>query len=505
MKAAVYYETGSADVFRYEDVPDPQCRPGGIVFDVRAVSIEGGDLLHRAGGEMAFHAPASSATGAAGIVREVGERVTRFSPGDAVVATMPHGSHASVCSVPEQAAYAVPGDMDLKQAAVVPIAFGTADDCLFEFGDLRAGETVLIQAAGGGVGLAAVQLARRAGATVIGTASSAEKLERLKDFGLHHGMNYREQNLADETRRLTDGRGADLIVDSVGGRTLEASIEALAYRGRISWVGNAGRDTDIPDVRPIMQKNASLNGVFLGAEFARSPGRTGDMVERLLRDVQKGIELQVVIGPRVPAERSRRGPPLHRRALRLRPRHPRARTLQGMGLRAAPCRLRGRPRALARRRRRRRTRRRSRAAAPGAAAGADSAVSRVQRDHGAAPGPGRVIGHPRFGRDAQHPSRPSSTPRAVPRRRSRRRSSSGTAPVPRVSRSPPRAWPRSVARSATRAPHRSSRGSSVGDMRPCRTSARAPSGGHRPRWPARAPSGVRTRSFGGSSAVHCGV
>lgn len=293
MKAAVYYETGPADVFRYEDLPDPQCRPGGIVFDVEAISIEGGDLLHRAGGEMAS-TPHVVGYQAAGIVREVGERVTRFSPGDAVVATMPHGSHASVCSVPEQAAYKVPADMDLKQAAVVPIAFGTADDCLFEFGHLRAGETVLVQAAAGGVGLAAVQLAKRAGATVLGTASSNEKLDRLKSFGLDHGINYREDDLVEKAMHLTDGRGPNLVVDSVGGRTLEASVAALAYRGRISWVGNAGRDADIPDVRPVMQKNASLNGVFLGAEFARSPGRTRDMVERLLRDVQRG-DLRVVI------------------------------------------------------------------------------------------------------------------------------------------------------------------------------------------------------------------
>ena len=293
MKAAVFYETGSPDVLRYEDVPDPQCRPRGLVFDVKAISIEGGDLLHRAGGDMPG-TPHIVGYQAAGVVREVGERVTRFKPGDQVVATMAHGSHASVCYVTEQTAYAVPDGMDIVEASVIPIAFGTADDCLFEFGHLQAGETVLVQAAAGGVGLAAVQLAKAAGATVLGTASSQEKLDRLKEFGLDHGINYKDQDLAEETMRLTERAGANLVVDPVGGRTLEQSIAALAYRGRISWVGRAGREEQPPEIWPIMQKNGSITGVFLGAEFARNRDRTRPMIEKLIERVHSG-ELKVVI------------------------------------------------------------------------------------------------------------------------------------------------------------------------------------------------------------------
>lgn len=293
VKAAVYYETGGPEVFRYEDVPDPECRPGGIVFEVKAISIEGGDVLHRAGGEMPSR-PHIVGYQAAGIVREAGDRVTLFNPGDPVVATMPFGSHAGLASVPERAAYAIPAGMDLVQAACVPVAFGTAHDCLFEFGHLQAGETVLVQAGAGGVGLATIQLAKRAGATVIATASSDDKLERLKAFGMDHGINYREKRFPAEVLRITGGKGADLVVDSVGGKTLEGSIEAVAYRGRISWVGNAGRDTAPPVVSPIMQKNATLTGVYLGAEFAVNPGRTRAMIEQLLRDIHAG-QLKVVV------------------------------------------------------------------------------------------------------------------------------------------------------------------------------------------------------------------
>jgi NADPH2:quinone reductase len=293
VKAAVYYETGGPEVFRYEEVPDPVCRPGGIVFDVRAISVEGGDTLHRAGGEMASR-PHVVGYQCAGIVREAGESVTEFAPGDAVVATMPFGSHAEIASVPERAAYAVPAGFDLILAACVPIAFGTADDCLFEFGHLKRGETVLVQAAAGGVGLAAVQLAKRAGATVLGTASSDEKLERLKQYGMDKGINYKSRELVPSVMAATDGRGVDLVVDSVGGRTLEESIACLAYRGRVSWVGRAGRDAHTPEVWALMQKNASLTGIFLGAEFAQHPERTRGMIERLLDDAARG-KIKVVI------------------------------------------------------------------------------------------------------------------------------------------------------------------------------------------------------------------
>ncbi len=293
MKAAVYYETGAPEVFRYEEVPDPVVRPGGIVFDVRAISIEGGDVLNRAGGAMMTH-PHIVGYQAAGIVQEVGDGVVSFTPGQRVVATMAFGSHASLVSVPARAAYAVPENMDLAQAACVPIAFGTAHDCLFEFGRLKAGEIVLVQAAAGGVGLAAVQLAKRAGARVLGTASSDEKLERLRAFGLDFGINYRTSNAAAAVMAATDGQGVNLVVDSVGGHTLEQSIACLAYRGRLSWVGNAGRETYAPVVSGLMQKNARLNGIYLGGELNERPTRTRAMIEALLADCATGA-LKVVV------------------------------------------------------------------------------------------------------------------------------------------------------------------------------------------------------------------
>jgi len=293
MKAAVYDTTGGPEVFRYADIDEPQLRKGGVLIDVRFVGIQGGDLLHRARGVLATN-PHVVGYQASGIVRAVGDGVTAFVPGQPVVATMGFGSHAEVVSVPAGSVWAVPDGVSLEQAAGVPIEFGTAHDCLFEFGGLVAGETVLVQAGAGGVGLAAIQLAKAAGATVLATASSDDKLERLAAFGCDHGINYVRDDLAKKTMEITGGKGADLVVDSVGGETLVRSVAALAYRGRISWVGDAGRDPNPPDVGMIKGKNARLTGVFLGAEMGFNPQRTHSMIGSLLGRVASG-ELDVVI------------------------------------------------------------------------------------------------------------------------------------------------------------------------------------------------------------------
>lgn len=293
MKAAVYDRTGGPEVFRYADIDEPQLRKGGVLIDVAFVGIQGGDLLHRARGVLATN-PHVVGYQASGVVRAVGDGVTAFTPGQPVVATMGHGSHAEVVSVPQGSVWAVPDGVSLEEAAGVPIEFGTADDCLFEFGGLQAGETVLVQAGAGGVGLAAIQLAKAAGATVLATASSDDRLARLGEHGCDHGINYARVDLAKAAMDITGGRGVDLVVDSVGGETLVKSINALAYRGRISWVGDAGRDPDPPDVGMIKGKNARLTGVFLGAEMGMNPQRTHAMIESLLGRVAKK-ELKVVI------------------------------------------------------------------------------------------------------------------------------------------------------------------------------------------------------------------
>jgi NADPH2:quinone reductase len=289
MKAAVYYENGPPSVLKYEEVPDAKCFPGAILIRVEAIAIEGGDTLNRAGGALVT-TPHVVGYQAAGEIVEVGEGVTDLKVGQKVVTTNAFGSHAELRVVPARVAWPLPKGMDVKQGAVVPVPFGTADDCLFEFGRLKKGETVLIQAGASGVGVAAIQLAKRAGARVLATASSDERLEQLKPLGLDHGINYRREDVLAAVMKIT-GQGVDVVVDPVGS-TLQTSIACLAPRGRVSLVGNAGREDSMIDARALMAGNKSVTGVFLGAEIASD--RVHNNIQRLIDDVARG-DLKVVI------------------------------------------------------------------------------------------------------------------------------------------------------------------------------------------------------------------
>jgi NADPH:quinone reductase len=294
MKAAIYRQPGPPEVLVYEDVPDPEIGAAEVLVRVEAVSIEGGDTLNRSGTDTGGR-PHVVGYQAAGTVIGVGAAVTSFAEGDRVVSVGLDGSHAELRTAAVEACWRVPEGLAIEQAACVPIPFGTADDCLFEFGRLRAGETALIHAGGSGVGIAAVQLAHRAGATVLATASKDDKLERLGALGLDHGINYAEADFVAEVRRLTGGRGADVIVDSIGGETLQRSLRALAYRGRVITVGDAGRAGGQPlDISTLRENNQSLTGVFLGAELILGGPRVHDLIAGHLAAIAAG-DLTVIV------------------------------------------------------------------------------------------------------------------------------------------------------------------------------------------------------------------
>jgi NADPH:quinone reductase len=223
---------------------------------------------------------------------QVGAEVKDFKLGDKAVTTGFNGSHAELRAVVARTAWKIPKGCDVKLAAVVPVPFGTAHDCLFEFGHLKSGETVLVQAGASGVGVAAIQLAKRAGARVLATASSDDRLERLKPLGLDNGINYKTDDVVKSVMKLTDNKGVNLVVDSVGGSTLQGSILSLGYRGRVSMVGAAGREAMRVDVGSLMGGNRSLSGVFLGAEIATD--RVHNMIQTLVDEVAQG-KLKVLV------------------------------------------------------------------------------------------------------------------------------------------------------------------------------------------------------------------
>jgi NADPH2:quinone reductase len=287
MKAAVIYENGGPDVLRYEEVPDPECPDGHVVVDVEAISIEGGDLLHRAGAELPS-VPHVVGYLAAGTISDVGGGVEDRAVGDRVVTLNAAGSHASKRAVPALSTWPIPDGLDAARAACIPVAYGTAQECLFTAGNLEAGQTALIHAGAGGVGMAAIQLAKQAGATVISTASRDDKLERLKELGLDHGINYASESFVERTRELTDGRGADVVLDSIGGQNLVDSIGALAYRGTLVSVGVAGRAGSNVEARDLWAQNNSLRGVFLGGALMNEYPRVHAMIANLFERVADG-------------------------------------------------------------------------------------------------------------------------------------------------------------------------------------------------------------------------
>jgi NADPH:quinone reductase len=293
MKAAVIYENGTPEVLCYEDVADPECPDSCVVVDAEAISIEGGDLLARAAGYLSA-APHIVGYLSAGTISEVAAGVQGRAVGERVVALNAAGSHASRRAVPAAMTWPIPAGLDAARAACVPVAFGTAHECLFTAGNLAEGQTALIHAGAGGVGMAAIQLAKRAGATVIATASSDEKLKRLKALGLDHPINYATESFNERANELTDSRGADVVLDSIGGQNLIDSIGVLAYRGRLVSVGVAARTGSAIEARSLWTRNNSLHGVFLGGALLSEYARVHPMIGDMLEHVAKG-KLQVEI------------------------------------------------------------------------------------------------------------------------------------------------------------------------------------------------------------------
>lgn len=289
---AVRYQPGGPEVLRYEEVPDPSETDHEVLIRVEAISVEGGDPLHQP-----TSGPHVIGYQCAGTVLAVGPQVSRLQVGDRVVSVGPDGSYAELRAASAARCWQIPARLGTDEAACVPISFGTADDSLFEFGRLQAGDVALIHAGAGGVGIAAIQLAKRAGAQVLATASRDDKLDRLIGLGVDHGINYQTTDFATEVHRLTDGRGADVVLDTVGGRVLQDSLRCLAYRGRCISIGGAGRQPAQPlDPTGLQPKNQTLTGYYLGAELAAGD-RARARIATLLAEVADGA-LRVVIDRR---------------------------------------------------------------------------------------------------------------------------------------------------------------------------------------------------------------
>lgn len=265
MRAVVIPEFGGPEVLRFDSVPDPEPSDGEILVKVRASGVNRADLLQRRG----LYPPPpgeSEVPGLefAGVVEEVGTGVTRWREGDRVMGIVGGGGYAERVVVSERVAVAVPNGMSWSMAGAIPEVYMTAFDAVFRQAGLKRGETLLIHAVGSGVGVAALQLGRRAGARVIGTSRTAAKVERAVELGLDVGLDGRgawERHVMKET----GGSGADVILDLVGAPYLKRNQAAIAVGGRHVVVGVPGGSRAEIDLRALMARRARLFGTVLRA------------------------------------------------------------------------------------------------------------------------------------------------------------------------------------------------------------------------------------------------
>ena len=289
MKAAWFRQFGGPEVLVHEEAPDPEPGPGEALVHVRAVGVNHVDLDMRAGiSRFPITLPHIMGLEYAGEIRAIGHPGSPFNEGDRVWVTnrLPCGSceycltardnlcsgggprgrralgggYAELASVPLSNLRRLPSHVSFEDAAAAPIAFGAAWHVLINRAGLRAGETVLIQAAGSGIGTAAVQVARLAGATVITTASSDEKLQRVRELGADHLINYTQEDFAQRVLDLTGGGGVDVIMEHVGGEVFTKSLECVKRDGTVVTVGGHGGEVVPFDIIPFFRNELRLIG-----------------------------------------------------------------------------------------------------------------------------------------------------------------------------------------------------------------------------------------------------
>lgn len=282
MKAILCKSWGLPETLVVEELPDVVPGPGQVAIDVQAAGVNFPDVLiiqnkYQFKPELPF-IPGSELSG---IVRAVGEGVSHVKAGDKVLAFVSQGAFAQQIAVPVQMVMPMPSGLDFDTAAAVTLTYGTSHHAVVDRAQLRAGETMLVLGAAGGVGLAAIEIGKALGARVIAAASSDEKLAVCKEHGADATINYSTQDLREAIKAATDGKGPDVIYDPVGGIYAEPAFRSIAWRGRYLVIGFAnGEIPKLPLNLPLL-KGASLVGVFWG-EFAKREPKANQAAMREL-------------------------------------------------------------------------------------------------------------------------------------------------------------------------------------------------------------------------------
>ena len=272
MKAYVCREFGPVESHKVEEIEDPRAEAGQVVIDVKAAGVSFPDVLI-VQGKYQFQPPFPFSPGGevAGVISEVGEGVVDWKVGDRVIAMTGNGGIAEKVVAFEMTLMPLPETMDFKDGAAFPLNYGTTYHALKQRGQLQAGETLLVTGAGGGVGTTAIEIGKAMGAKVIAAASTDEKLEIAKNLGADEVINYSDGELKEKVKALTDGLGADVIYDPIGGDIFLQCMRCVNWKGRVLVIGFAsGPIPEVPTNLALL-KGCSIVGVFWGRFTGAEP------------------------------------------------------------------------------------------------------------------------------------------------------------------------------------------------------------------------------------------
>jgi NADPH2:quinone reductase len=303
MRALLCRAWGDVETLRVEEVAPPKPGRGQVLIDVKATAINYADAIMVAGRyQTKPPLPFSPGLETAGVVAACGDGVTRFKPGDRVMAILPYGGLAEQAVADEVETFAIPTGMDFDEAGAFPIAYISSHVAIRWQGRLEPGETLLVLGAAGGVGLTAVEIGKAMGARVIAGASTAEKLAVARERGADDLVNYATEKLTERVMALTNDKGADVCFDPVGGDLFDAALSALGWGGRILLVGFVGGVQQIPANRLLVKHRAAL-GSSLRYFRWHAPDKLQRSVDELLRWYGEG-RLRPLVSDRLPLERS---------------------------------------------------------------------------------------------------------------------------------------------------------------------------------------------------------
>lgn len=275
MRAIRVHPTQQGSELRMDEVPKPEPRPNQLLIRTMAIGINRADLSRRRPGARGGpEEPFIPGADVAGVVEAVGSEVRGWSPGDQVVAVVA-GAYAEFALARPSLAYRLPRGLTLQEAASIPSAFLTAWYALVKVASLRRGEVALVHAAGSGVGMAGIQIARALGARVLTSAGSDARVARGREVGAEAGVNYSTQDVAAELLRLTGGRGVDVVLDTVGGPVFDATLKALAPGARVVTVGGLAGQRAAYDEQALAAKGQSVKAMSMFTELGEDPESKG--------------------------------------------------------------------------------------------------------------------------------------------------------------------------------------------------------------------------------------